>query len=66
MKEKISNIVGGIMVLFGILMMAGSANDCDGKCMENANSIEEMILIAITGLFFASLGGLIIYKGNSK
>ena len=66
MKEMISNIAGGIMVFLGILMMAGSANDCDGKCIENANTIEEMILVAVSGLFFMALGALVIYKGNSK
>ena len=31
-------------------MMAGSANDCDGACMETANTLSEMLFVASIGL----------------
>ena len=36
---------GGILVMIGFMMIAGSANDCDGACMEYANTLGEMALI---------------------
>jgi hypothetical protein len=36
-------IVGGMIVFSGLMIMAGSAGDCDGQCMELANSTGEMI-----------------------
>ena len=41
MKTAIS-IIGYLLVALGIMAMAGSAGDCDGKCVENANTIMEM------------------------
>lgn len=43
------NIAGGILLVLGILFAAGAAGDCDGDCMENANSI-----LAMTIILFAS------------
>jgi len=62
--KKIASVIGGIMFIFGIILMAGSAGDCDGKCMENANTIGEMLVIALTGGLFSALGGFILYKGG--
>ena len=31
-------IISSILILFGIAMMA-VAGDCDGKCVENANTV---------------------------
>lgn len=64
--NKVMNIVGAVMLMFGIIMMAGSAGDCDGKCMEQANTLGEMLMIALTGLVFAGLGAFLIYKGTSN
>ena len=36
------NIVGGFLIFIGLMAVAGSAGDCDGKCMEYANTMEEM------------------------
>ena len=33
-------LISAILITLGLIMMAGSvAGDCDGKCMENANSL---------------------------
>ena len=43
-------IISSILIVTGIIMMAGSAGDCDGKCMEQANTLGEMIMYASMGL----------------
>jgi hypothetical protein len=48
------------------MMMAGSAGDCDGKCMEYANTLGEMIIIALIGLTITAIGGMILVNENSK
>lgn len=52
-------LISSILILLGIAMMAGSAGDCDGKCMEQANSLGEMIMYAFVGLALFVSGGLI-------
>ena len=37
------NILGGFLIFAGMMAVAGSVGDCDGKCMEYANTMEEMI-----------------------
>ena len=46
--------IGALLLFAGFIMMAGSAGDCDGKCMENALSITEVLLFALAG--FAMIG----------
>ena len=59
-------LISGILIVTGIIMMAGSAGDCDGKCMENANTIGEMIMYASIGLAMMALGTVIaISEKNS-
>jgi hypothetical protein len=59
-----SNIIGMVMIIVGLLMMAGSAGDCDGKCMEYANTAGEMAISLILGLTIAAIGGIIVYNEN--
>jgi len=59
------SIIGGLLVLTGIMMVAGSAGDCDGKCMEYANSLGDMMKTVGIGLTMCLLGGIILY-GESK
>jgi hypothetical protein len=59
-----SNIIGMVMIIVGIMMMAGSAGDCDGKCMEYANTMGEMAISLILGLTIAAIGGIIVYNEN--
>jgi hypothetical protein len=59
------SIIGGLLVLTGIMMVAGSAGDCDGKCMEYANSLGDMLKTVGIGLTMCLLGGIILY-GESK
>lgn len=57
--------IGAALVLIGIMMVAGSAGDCDGKCMEYANSLGDMLKSVGIGLTMCLLGGIILY-GESK
>ena len=58
------NIIGMVMMIAGVLMMAGSAGDCDGKCMEYANTMGEMTISLLLGLTIAAIGGIIFYNEN--
>ena len=48
--NTMKTIISSILIVTGIIMMAGSAGDCDGKCMEQANTLGEMIMYASMGL----------------
>ena len=50
-------IISSILILFGIAMMGGG--DCDGKCVENANTVWETFVYALLGLTMFLTGGII-------
>jgi len=56
------NVIGGILIIAGIMAIAGSGNDCDGKCMENANTIGEMLTVMLIGISMTIVGGFIVTK----
>ena len=56
------NVIGGILIIAGIMAIAGSGNDCDGKCMENANTFGEMLIVCFVGLSMIGVGGVFIAK----
>jgi hypothetical protein len=43
-------------IIVGLLAIGGSANDCDGHCMEQANTIGEMLVVMGLG-FILCLSG---------
>jgi Co/Zn/Cd efflux system component len=51
--------IGGTLIVVGLMVMAGSAGDCDGKCMDQANSLGEMLMVAAAGLFATVVGFLV-------
>ena len=63
MKTMI-NTFGALLIVIGIMMMAGSAGDCDGKCMESANTLTEMLMYSLMGLALLLVGGFITIKSN--
>ena len=65
MKQTINFIAYGLIAL-GIMAMAGSAGDCDGKCVENANTIAEMLIIAGTGLAMFLFGAMILLTNRGE
>ena len=46
---------GYTLIVLAIISASGAAGDCDGHCMENANSI-----LAMTIILFGSVCGLIL------
>ena len=58
------NTFGALLIVIGIMMMAGSANDCDGACMESANTLTEMLMYSLIGLTLTAIGGFIAIKSN--
>ena len=57
MFKKFSTGFGALCVAMGIMVMAGAAGDCDGACMEQANDIPTMLMLAGMGLILM-LGGV--------
>jgi hypothetical protein len=55
--------IGFILIVAGIIAMAGSANDCDGACMEQANTIGEMLMIAGAGFVAVVIGSVTALRG---
>ena len=58
------NILGAFLLFAGLIAMGGSAGDCDGKCMEQANTLGEMLMVAFIGLTMTITGGIILYNEN--
>ena len=62
--KTIINTVAALLVFGGLMAMAGSANDCDGACMETANTIGEMLMVAGIGLTMTVFGAIILVKNE--
>lgn len=60
------NLLATTMVFFGLAMMAGSAGDCDGACMSQANTLMEMLMLAGIGLAFFITGGAILVSNSRE
>lgn len=60
------NLLATTLVFFGLAMMAGSAGDCDGACVAQANTIGEMLMIAGVGLAFFLTGGAILISNTRE
>ena len=50
------NIIAAVCGFTGFIMMMGAANDCDGRCMEQANSSEMTLLLSVIGLGLFAFG----------
>ena len=57
-------IFGSVLIMLGLIAAAGMAGDCDGKCMENANPLSVVLLIAVGSLVSMSLGAIMLYKAE--
>ena len=64
--KTIINTIAGFLVAGGLMAMAGSANDCDGKCMEQANTIGEMLMVAGIGAAMVAFGAMIILSNRAE
>ena len=57
--------LGGLMVALGLMAIAGSANDCDGACMETANTLGEIMFIVFWGMISMVVGTTILVKTSN-
>lgn len=57
------NTFGGVLVVLGLMAVAGSGGDCDGKCGPG-NDIGTMLLIVAGGITAMGLGGFMMYLVN--
>ena len=64
--KTIFNLIATTLVFLGLVMMAGSAGDCDGACVAQANTIGEMLMIAGVGLAFFLTGGAILISNSRE
>ena len=58
------NVFGAIALAVGLMAIAGSANDCDGKCMEYANDLPTMLMVVGYGLISMLGGGACLYTAS--
>ena len=63
--NTMKTLISAILIFTGLIMMAGAAGDCDGDCVEQANTLGEMIMYALLGLSLFVSGGLIAIKENN-
>jgi hypothetical protein len=55
--KAVMKFVLGLMVAVGFLLILGAAgSDCDGKCMERALPIGELLMYSALGLAMCALG----------
>ena len=64
--KTILNGTGVLLIVLGLMAMAGSANDCDGACMDSANTLGEMLIVAGVGLTMTLFGGLILLVNGQE
>ena len=64
--KTIINTIAGFLVAGGLIAMAGSANDCDGKCIENANTLGEMLMVAGIGAAMMAMGAMILLSNRQE
>lgn len=61
---KIFKGFGVVSIFMGLIVAAGSAGDCDGACMEMANTLPEMLMIAGIGIILMLGGAFCILAGT--
>jgi hypothetical protein len=64
--KTVINTVAGLVMVVGLMAMAGSANDCDGACIETANTLGEMLMVAGVGLTMFVFGAIILLKNSEE
>ena len=64
--KKVMEYLGYGLIALGIMAMAGSANDCGGKCMEQANTKGEMLMVAGIGAAMIAFGAMILLSNRAE
>jgi len=62
--NKVMQTVGVFLLVMGLIAMAGAGGDCDGKCMDQANTLSETLMAAFIGVTMFITGSLILIKGD--
>jgi len=64
--KQVLNIIAGILVVVGLMMAAGAGGDCDGKCMEYANTLTETVVYGAIGLMLMLSGAVVFIINESR
>ena len=59
-------IISSVLIIVGLIAMAGSANDCGSTCGPGhvPNTIGEMLMVAFIGLAMFLTGSIIAIRGQ--
>ena len=57
--------ISAILIMVGLVMMAGSGGDCDGKCGAG-NDIGTMMMYAFGGLALFMTGAIVMIKSQAE
>ena len=52
--------IGAIVFFVGLMVAAGSAGDCDGKCAEYANDLGTFFMYAAAGMTMMIVGVVLL------
>jgi len=52
--------IGAILIFVGLMVAAGSAGDCDGKCSEYANDLGTFLMYAAAGMAMMITGAILV------
>ena len=55
-------VLGAFLIISGILAVSGSAGDWDGACIDQANTISEMLMAMFIGILLSVTGTVIMFK----
>ena len=66
--KTVINTVAGLVMVVGLMAMAGSANDCGSTCGPGTvpNTISEMLMVAGVGLTMFVFGAIILLKNSEE
>ena len=53
-----------MFIMAGLVLMSGAGGDCDGKCMEYANTLGETMLYGFLGLMSFITGAIIMMRAE--
>jgi hypothetical protein len=64
--NTMKTLISSILIITGIIMAAGSGGDCDGKCIEYANTLSETLFYAFIGLCMMMVGTILALSENNS
>ena len=64
--NTMKTLISSILIITGIIMAAGSGGDCDGKCMEYANTLSETLFYAFIGLCMMMVCTILALSENNS